>query len=216
MNINIDTSFKPIPGFSNYTISSSGKVYSKVRKQFVAVAYNHAGYQTVTITDDNGFRAPRKVHRLVYLAFIGPIKDGMVIDHIDDNKLNNYYMNLQQITPSENSRKSFVSGANKDNVVWTKDEVKQICQMIEANKSNNDIFAELGIEEGAKRNQCQLLIEQLRRGQIHPDIAHRYNFQSYISGINKKDAKFNINEVMDIYMRLMLGENLLILQKNME
>ena len=45
------------------------------------------------------------VHRLVYVAFHGPIPPHLEIDHIDHNKTNNHLSNLQLLTPKENLRK---------------------------------------------------------------------------------------------------------------
>lgn len=44
----------------------------------------------------------RRVHRLVYEIFVGKIPDGYVIDHIDNNSVNNRVENLQAISQSEN------------------------------------------------------------------------------------------------------------------
>lgn len=41
-------------------------------------------------------------HRLVYAWFNGSVPEGMVVDHIDDDPLNNDPSNLQILTPSEN------------------------------------------------------------------------------------------------------------------
>lgn len=42
------------------------------------------------------------VNRLVYEMFHGLIKEGMVIDHINGNRLDNGIENLREITPDEN------------------------------------------------------------------------------------------------------------------
>lgn len=198
--------FKPIPGYSKYMISEYGDVYSLVRNKIIAVAKNWAGYLTVTITDDNGFRSPRKVHRLVYRTYIGEFKEGMIIDHKDDNKLNNHYSNLQQITPSENSLKTFISGKNKDKVVWTKDQIHMICEMMEKNVYSVTIFTNLGVDYYSNRIACNTLLGQLRRGQIRKDVTSQYDLSNYITGVNKKDARFNIAEVRNVYMRMFMGE----------
>jgi len=41
-------------------------------------------------------------HRLVYAWFNGSVPKGMIVDHIDDDKLNNDPTNLQLLTPSQN------------------------------------------------------------------------------------------------------------------
>jgi hypothetical protein len=43
-----------------------------------------------------------KVHKLVYLTWCGAIPKGMQINHIDDNKDNNYFLNLYLGNQTEN------------------------------------------------------------------------------------------------------------------
>jgi hypothetical protein len=47
------------------------------------------------------------IHHLVYSAFKGQIEKGLVIDHIDENRLNNCIENLQSITIRENVSKGW-------------------------------------------------------------------------------------------------------------
>lgn len=197
--------FKPIPGFSKYSIFEDGTVYSNVRNKVIAKTRNWAGYWVVTITDDSGYRAPRKVHRLVYSAYIGPLDPEKVVDHKDDNKDNNHYSNLQQITPSENSTKSFITGLNKEKVVWTKSMIHDICRMMEKNTPNKIMFKALNIDYDANRYNCNHLIGDLKRGTIHKDITSQYDLSRYINAVNKKDAKLTSEQVQMIYMDLMFG-----------
>ena len=203
--INIEK-FKSIPGFNNYGISEYGEIYSFKRSRIIAIVYNHAGYMTATLTDGHGFRSPRKVHRLVYLTYVGPLKKNMVIDHIDDNKLNNHYTNLQQITASENSIKTFETGKNHAKVIWTRDQIISICEMMEQNIKSSIIFKNIGVHYYLHKTKCNMLIGQLKRGEIHQSIAKDYNISNYVSSINKKDCRFNISEVRNIYLRMLMGE----------
>ena len=45
------------------------------------------------------------VHILMYLAWVGPIKKGMQIDHINGCATDNRPCNLEQVTPKENMRR---------------------------------------------------------------------------------------------------------------
>lgn len=198
--------WRPIPGFRNYQISEDGDVFSLVRNKMIAQSFNWAGYKVVTITDDTGYRAPRKVHRLVYLAFVGKLIDGMVVDHKDDNKLHNHYTNLQQITPSENSTKSFISGANNDKVVWTKDFVEELCKLMMDNVPEKEMFESMGIDYESNCYNCNHLIGQLRRGEIHKDVTSKYDLSRYVPSINKKDAKLTIQQVQELYVRLLFDD----------
>ena len=53
---------------------------------------------------------PHYVHKLVAAAFHGPCPEGMVVDHIDENKLNNHANNLRYLTRCENVSRSKLSG----------------------------------------------------------------------------------------------------------
>ena len=70
----------------NYYISAYGDVYSKISKKFLKHYIDHDGYHRVDIHSKH-----IKVHKLVYLTWVGEIKNGNVIRHLDDDKDNNFY-----------------------------------------------------------------------------------------------------------------------------
>lgn len=49
-------------------------------------------------------RLYRRVHRVVYETFYGPISDELTVDHIDKNTKNNSISNLRLLTREENTR----------------------------------------------------------------------------------------------------------------
>ena len=51
----------------------------------------------------DGKRKGFSVHTLVARAFCDGYKKGLIVNHIDGNKLNNYYKNLEWVTYKENS-----------------------------------------------------------------------------------------------------------------
>lgn len=107
-----DVLFKRIPGYSKYYISKHGTVYTTGKRTFVNRAFNHAMYPTVALVDDNGFRSPRKVHRLVYMTYIGPISDDVIVNHKDANRQNAWYENLNLMTQRDNIMREFTHGFN--------------------------------------------------------------------------------------------------------
>ncbi len=66
---------------------------------------NCNGYKFICLVD--GKTKKRKmtlIHRLVAFLFVSGITNGKnIVDHIDENKLNNYYKNLEWVTPRENT-----------------------------------------------------------------------------------------------------------------
>lgn len=55
-------------------------------------------------------------HRLIYIYFNGEISDGLFIDHIDNDPLNNNIENLRLCTPSENSQNRGLSSRNRSGI----------------------------------------------------------------------------------------------------
>lgn len=55
------------------------------------------------------------LQRLLYCWFKGDIPDGYIIDHINDNVLDNRIENLQLLTPSQNQAKRYLNPENCKN-----------------------------------------------------------------------------------------------------
>lgn len=73
-----------------------------------------------------------QAHRVIWVYFYGAIPDGMVIDHIDHNTLNNKIENLRCVTHYENSKNRRMSPRNKSGVTgvhWHKEANKWCAQI---------------------------------------------------------------------------------------
>lgn len=97
-----------IEGFNNYLVSNTGKVF-KTSSGKITEVKQHINkrfyYDVILVKDKKTFT--RKVSRLVAEAFIGPVPEGYVVDHIDCNKEHNYITNLRIITGSKNIKRSY-------------------------------------------------------------------------------------------------------------
>lgn len=82
-----------------YKLSSNGDIYDTINKILIFPPTN-GGYFCLGCDGKH-----YTIHRLVYEYFIGDIPDGYVIDHKDNDILNNSYENLQLITQNENVKK---------------------------------------------------------------------------------------------------------------
>jgi len=69
------------------------------------IGFVTGGYKRI-----NMFGLTFAVNRLVHLVYIGPIPEGYVVDHIDDDKLNNHKSNLQAISEDHNKAKAILTG----------------------------------------------------------------------------------------------------------
>lgn len=87
------------------------KIDTKGNKKPLSVWNNKNGeyaYKQININNKSVF-----VHRVVWESVYGSIPKGMVIDHIDNDRLNNNISNLQLLTRAENTKKSWYSSNRK-------------------------------------------------------------------------------------------------------
>lgn len=96
-------------------ISGSGTVRShegKILKQ-----QEHNGYLSVNLFN-NGKGKKHMVHKLIAASFLDDIISDLVVDHIDNNSLNNKVENLQLITQRENLSKDKKGSSKYTGVSW--------------------------------------------------------------------------------------------------
>lgn len=98
--------FKKYDSF--YFVSADGDVYSTYKKGLLKHSIDIDGYHRVDIHGKH-----MKIHKLVYLVWIGPIHNGLQINHIDDDKDNNHYSNLYLGTQKENIQDCIKNGSRK-------------------------------------------------------------------------------------------------------
>lgn len=102
---NLDGTVFRYTGIRNYFISEYGDVISISKKgkiKFLKNSITHDGYARIALKYEKGKEKKYRINRLVYMTFVGQLIDGLVIDHIDGNRLNNHYSNLRQITQKDN------------------------------------------------------------------------------------------------------------------
>jgi uncharacterized protein YjcR len=102
---NIDEEWRDIPGFEGrYIISNYGKIKSVISSKFLKPGIDKYGYSKVTLFD--GYHKPRylTIHRLVGLTFIPNPENLPQINHIDNNKQNNFVNNLEWCTIQYNNK----------------------------------------------------------------------------------------------------------------
>lgn len=96
---------KELEGFEKYTFYDDGRVWSKSKKCFMKLSLNVDGYpQTMIIGTHakNGYRRSTTIHRLIAMAFVPNPFGYKEVNHIDGNKANNHYTNLEWCDRSHN------------------------------------------------------------------------------------------------------------------
>ena len=112
--------FKDIKGYEGrYQINEYGEVKSLGRQKGAVYCKERilrpdivSGYKRYRLCKND--KTERLfAHRLVYQTFVGEIKEGLYIHHIDENKVNNHISNLIPATPTENNHYSRVTNGYK-------------------------------------------------------------------------------------------------------
>ena len=104
--------FREVIGFeSDYLISNYGNVYSIKMNKLLSKAIDGVGYHFVKLGGRHGKNC--SIHRLVAEAFLQNPDNKKTVNHIDGNKLNNMFYNLEWATYSENEQHAWNIGLKK-------------------------------------------------------------------------------------------------------
>jgi hypothetical protein len=132
--------WKDIPEYEgHYQVSNLGEVKSLKygKEKILSKAINSNGYYCCVLSKNRNTKT-RKVHQLVSIAFLGHSPNGhkLVVDHIDNNRLNNRLDNLQLISQRENTSKDKKCTASKyTGVTWDKNASKWMARIRINNKN---------------------------------------------------------------------------------
>ena len=98
--------YRDIEGYDNYQVTSWGRIFNVTKQKFLRQEETEKGYLRVDLYDACGRRKHEKVHRLVAKAFIPNPEGKPHVNHIDGNKMNNSFTNLEWVTNEENAEKA--------------------------------------------------------------------------------------------------------------
>ena len=130
---NMEEIWKDVPGYEGlYQVSNYGEVKSlgnnaSRKEKILKPSKNVETYLKVALWKD-GNKKTIKIHQLVTMAFLGHIPNGyeIVVNHIDNNPLNNYIGNLELVTVRYNS------SCHKTDVgiYWNKRDKRWSCRIV--------------------------------------------------------------------------------------
>lgn len=97
-----------IKGYENiYSVDKEGNIFSyKYSRRKLSPQKDTKGYLQVRLYDHNKKGLTLKVHNIMALTFISETKNGLTVDHIDGDKLNNRIDNLRLVTNQVNCEKA--------------------------------------------------------------------------------------------------------------
>lgn len=103
-----------ISEFPNYRIYNNGDIWSTKKNKFLSKRLDKDGYQRCNVYNKEKKMKTLFIHQLVAMAYLDhELSDQFVVDHIDNNKFNNYLHNLQLILREQNCRKGCKTKGSK-------------------------------------------------------------------------------------------------------
>lgn len=112
-------------------LMNKGKVVFVSKEKIMNKYISKDGYYSVTLSKEKNSRTIKN-HQLVAMAFLGHKLCGheLVIDHINNNKLDNRVENLQIVTARYNTLKTKENySSNYKGVIWDKERDKWISRI---------------------------------------------------------------------------------------
>ena len=89
--------------FEKYEVFEDGRIWSYSRKKFLKPKTDKGGYQIVGLTDNEGKQKFYLLHRVVWESVTGsPIPNNLQCNHIDEDKKNCSFANINLMTPKQN------------------------------------------------------------------------------------------------------------------
>ena len=93
-----------------YMVSNYGRIANAKSSRILSLQISQTGYYICGILREDGAHRSYQVHRLVAWEFCPGRDLSLQINHIDGNKLNNFYLNLEWCTQSHNVRHAYDTG----------------------------------------------------------------------------------------------------------
>lgn len=146
--------WKEIKDFPQYQISNKGRVKSLKNKEKILKPSTVNSYLQITLCNQ-GKTSNFLIHRLVYQTFYDIDITEKIIDHIDNNPMNNSLENLQIVSKQENILKELKKGDRLRKVVAFKNN-----EFIGEYYSCSEAARQLGCDSSAISKVCRGIYKQ--------------------------------------------------------
>ena len=169
---------KELKNLSRYLIREDGAVMVKeltlphnkggVRKtkpKWLKGQIDKRGYKVYHLKQDDGKTKVYKVHRLVAMLWLDNPENKSTVNHIDGNKLNNHYSNLEWATWKENVTHSFTTKLNGEHCF--SDEAKE--------RRRQGGIKGIKAHRKLKFEEAEIIRDRIRKGEKQKDLAIEYN-----------------------------------------
>ena len=102
------------PVYNLYGAARDGSIICLKTKNIMMGCKSISGYLYISVRSaKNKKQKTYRAHKFIYECCIGKIPNGYQVDHINSDTIDNRLINLQLLTPSENSRKGNTGRGSK-------------------------------------------------------------------------------------------------------
>lgn len=183
-------------GYSRYCIDNTGRVWSLFSDRYLKPYMCKDGYYRIRLRQDSGEVGTLTLHRAVAKLFVDNEhqESKVFVNHIDGDKVNNFYKNLEWVTPRENNIHAFREGLavggyrnehtpslddrdkqhdptlNTGYSSFTDDDVHKICQYLQDGYRPVDISSMFGYDRRAIQSVKDLR-EPFKSIAVHYDFS---------------------------------------------
>lgn len=160
-----------------YQISSWGNVRSIHTGTPIPLSksIDKHGYYRTSMVNVFGSNTRCPVHRLVATAFVsGKIEETEIVNHMDNIKTHNHYMNLEWVTVQQNNKHASLVGALplcelNHKALLTNEYVERICNML--NQYSGDVDKVYNILKAEGFTKGRHLISSIKYGVVYSEIS---------------------------------------------
>lgn len=197
---------KVVPGNEWLTVDRYGNIWKTKTGKKLKPTLTQKGYLKVS-TWVNNLRVYCLVHRAVALAFIPNPNNLPTVNHIDADKTNNFFDNLEWATQKEQLKhahslglQTLFYGEDNPNSKYTSDTIYKVCKLIEDGYRYCDIARKCNVDKSLPAN--------IKHSKIWKHISSEYDFTLFRSKklseetikwvCQKLSENFNIDDIFEI------------------
>ena len=148
--------------FKKYEIFPDGRIWSYVRNKWLKPYQHPSGYYYIVLSDNDNNVKNYLYHRIVYEAVTGqPIPEELDVNHINEDKSDNRFENLNLMTRQENINHGTRNERARKSKINHPMRSKQVAQydkdgnLIQVWISTMEVQRQLGYSQGNISKCCQ-------------------------------------------------------------